>query len=543
MGNFQSGEIAFAILNGVLVSLVVLWAFVTLYRRAVEKTMRTATPGQGLPLQLTPAADPFMDSGLALPPNGIPAAAARRRLALAYGVGFALSAFALSWPMMKEFIRESPDILGVVRALVIWITNWAPAVILIGFVVTASRSRVFQAFVLVWVFGVVLSTGLPGIARLAGGRALDGNLAMNGYWFSVALVFNVLPPLVLVYLTGRPRIRNVMPLVVALVVLLSLALTLFDHWISDSISDLNDVNPLLRWAVASFGATFGPVLLFLPIGLAVGVLGWWTVSRIGARYESNRFSDMQLIVDAWWSVVIAFHLVTLWNYGAPIALVTCAVAFVLYFFGVRFAIDVLRLGGRSSGPSLLLLRVFGFQQRTERLFDTVAARWRFEGPVAMIAGADLALRSINAGEALAFARGDVASGYVGDAAKLTERLHGLMGASDPDGRYRVAEFFCYDDTWRATLQALVARSSVVLMDLRGFTTANAGCLFELQQLAAAGRLGRCVFVVDDTTDRALASNALDAKSVDALVWVPVRKEETPAMRALWDRLTEAARAR
>ena len=98
----------------------------------------------------------------------------------------------------------------------------------------------------------------------------------------------------------------------------------------------------------------------------------------------------------------------------PVAVGACVAAFVLYLVGVRFAVALLRLGGRKPGPSLLLLRVFGFQQRTERLFDTVAARWRFEGAVAMIAGGDLALRSIDAGEALAFARGDIASGYVGD---------------------------------------------------------------------------------------------------------------------------------
>jgi hypothetical protein len=51
----------------------------------------------------------------------------------------------------------------------------------------------------------------------------------------------------------------------------------------------------------------------------------------------------------------------------------------------------------------------------------------------------------------------------------------------------VSEFFCYENTWRATLRALVARS-VVLMDSR-FTKANTGCVFELEQLAAAGRLG------------------------------------------------------
>ena len=130
---------------------------------------------------------------------------------------------------------------------------------------------------------------------------------------------------------------------------------------------------------------------------------------------------------------------------------------------------------------------------------------------------------------------------MGDAAKLEEGLRELESASDPDGRYRVSEFFCYENTWRATLRALVARSSVVLMDLRGFTKANTGCVFELEQLAAAGRLGSCVFVTDDTSDRVLAASALGAQVGTELAWVPVRKLEAKAMRTLWERLLEAAR--
>jgi len=168
-------------------------------------------------------------------------------------------------------------------------------------------------------------------------------------------------------------------------------------------------------------------------------------------------------------------------------------------------------------------------------------RWRFEGTVAMIAGGDLALRSIDADEALAFARGDIDSSYVGDGRKLAERLDELEDAPDPDGRFRIAEFFCYENTWRATLQSLAARSSVVLMDLRGFTQANAGCVFELQQLAAAGRLANCVFVTDDTSDRALAASALGAQESDATLFVPVRKLEPAAMKTLWERLLGAAR--
>lgn len=80
------------------------------------------------------------------------------------------------------------------------------------------------------------------------------------------------------------------------------------------------------------------------------------------------------------------------------------------------------------------------------------------------------------------------------------------------------------------------------MDLRGFTNANAGCVFELRQLALAGPLANCVFVADDVTDRPLAASALGTGAGRVPVWVSVRKEEAPAMRALWGRLIEATHA-
>ena len=69
-------------------------------------------------------------------------------------------------------------------------------------------------------------------------------------------------------------------------------------------------------------------------------------------------------------------------------------AFAICWITVRVGLRAAGLGTRAGGPTMLLLRVFGFQKRTERLFDRVAERWRFEGPVAMIAGAELALRSV-----------------------------------------------------------------------------------------------------------------------------------------------------
>jgi hypothetical protein len=54
---------------------------------------------------------------------------------------------------------------------------------------------------------------------------------------------------------------------------------------------------------------------------------------------------------------------------------------------------------------LLLLRIFGFSRRSSRLMDLIAARWRYNGNIYLIAAPDLAARKIEPGKLLALFRG------------------------------------------------------------------------------------------------------------------------------------------
>ena len=58
------------------------------------------------------------------------------------------------------------------------------------------------------------------------------------------------------------------------------------------------------------------------------------------------------------------------------------------------------------------------------------------------------------------------------------------------------------------LSRLVHDSDVVMMDLRGFSRHNAGCVFELHELARLVPLERVVFVIDRRTDEALLAETL-----------------------------------
>jgi hypothetical protein len=175
---------------------------------------------------------------------------------------------------------------------------------------------------------------------------------------------------------------------------------------------------------------------------------------------------------------------------------------------------------KPAGPSLLILRVFSPHRGTTRLLDRVSARWRYLGPVRMIGGPDLAVVNVEPDEFLRFVSGDLGEMFIDTPAGLQGRVETLRVRPDPDGRHRVDELFCYDDTWRLTVVALLERSHAVLMDLRGFGPGNQGCIDEIEMLEEERALGRTVILVDDTTDHRLLDEVLrGAETVPTMIGV------------------------
>ena len=138
------------------------------------------------------------------------------------------------------------------------------------------------------------------------------------------------------------------------------------------------------------------------------------------------------------------------------------------------------------------------------LFDHVVQRWRLCGPVLLITAADLASRTLDAHELVAFVEGRLQDHDISTAEQLHTQLAQIQDQPDHDGRWRVHEFCCYANSWKPTLLALLSRSDAVLMDLRGFSRHNAGCAHELQRLGQSRHLGSAVLLVDRQTDRAAA---------------------------------------
>jgi hypothetical protein len=161
-----------------------------------------------------------------------------------------------------------------------------------------------------------------------------------------------------------------------------------------------------------------------------------------------------------------------------------------------------------SPKGLLLLRVFALGKRSQPLFDAMRKAWLRGGAIAMIAGPDLVTSAVEPHEFLGFLAGKLGRTFVGDDTDLARRVAAMDSRPDPDGRYRVAEFFCRADTWQPTMRRLVAESDAVVMDLRSFSPSNRGCVYELGRLLDAIDLGRVVFVIDKSTDRSFLEATL-----------------------------------
>ena len=92
----------------------------------------------------------------------------------------------------------------------------------------------------------------------------------------------------------------------------------------------------------------------------------------------------------------------------------------------------------------------------------------------MITGPDVALSTVQPHQFLDFLSGKLTRHFVRDQASLERSLAERDRAQDPDGRFRINNFFCHADSWQSALPRLVEDGDAVLMDLRSFSATNTG---------------------------------------------------------------------
>ena len=256
---------------------------------------------------------------------------------------------------------------------------------------------------------------------------------------------------------------------------------------------------------SAWGVNSSLMWLFRLVGLAGGIaLALPLARRLGSYYQAKRTSELMLFLDIGWLLLTLIQTAILVTLGGPACLL--AVLGYVAFWLVRRAL--IRGLQRQEPPAarLLLLRVFGHDRRTERLLDELSLKWRPLGTVALIAGSDLAYRNIDPRELYGFLTGALSREFIKDENHLAERLSQRDERQDPDGLYRVGQFFCHRNTWKRTLDALVAGSDAVLMDLRGFGPEHAGCQYEIQKLAEHAGSKPMVLLTDSNPGAELAES-------------------------------------
>ncbi len=258
-------------------------------------------------------------------------------------------------------------------------------------------------------------------------------------------------------------------------------------------------------ALLGWHAVYVVPALFALVPWAVAWWPAWVLGRALSRaYVRKWTSDLLVAFIGVWALALTDKAVTVAT--------QVGIAAVAMYLPLLWIVPIIWLArrrpSRERPPTLLVLRVFQQDTQAQDLFDHIVERWRLSGNTVLIAGTDLADRTLDADDIFTFLEGRLAERFIVRPADVARRIAAFDMTADVDGRYRVNECYCHDKTWQNTLQALVSHSDVVLMDLRGFQAHNAGCRYELSTLAQASRELRILVLVDSRTDRAAAREVI-----------------------------------
>ncbi len=392
-------------------------------------------------------------------------------------------------------------------AVLFWNYAW-PSVFVLGFLWSGDRKRQMQ---------VVLSY-FAGLAMLCLWVGAKGTPGMDIYGVPVPgafqpLIFWGIASLQTIYLAFflNRRVRSIGPALLVMALVLSLGGALagiaqstfagieFRLWLSTRFH-LPMTGIVMLAAVYVAGA-----LVAMPLAV---------LALTGLRFAYIRkwINEQTLVFDAIWllqSVSLSSALIHEIGFDGWVGLSTFVVYKMVTLLGSRPIVNA----ARARAPlRLLLLRVFGYQRRSERFFDALASRWRYAGSIQMIAAPDLAASTIDPNEFMDFLSGRLRRQFIIEPGDLPRRMARLDQGCDVDGRFRVNEMFCGNDAWKSAVQALMRESDLVLMDLRGFSEQNKGCLFELQTMLDCVPIDRMVLLVDASTDGVLLRSSLVAFS-------------------------------
>jgi len=283
------------------------------------------------------------------------------------------------------------------------------------------------------------------------------------------------------------------------------------------------------------GGLLGPVMVSLP----VVVLGWyavWLLFKLFNWVQQRHFISNQILYWYLGLGFLTFLNATFVYYYAKEELrpallaVGAVVAFGITLQGLLRR--QLRLHGDTPGTRLVLLRVFGSPRRTIRLLDMLSDTWRLFGSVDLIVGTDIAAVTLSPVMLEAYLRRRLEVMYLKTPQDVERRLLGLDRRLQGDGRYPINELHCFANAWQTAVVRLLPGAEVVLMDLRGFSEANLGCMFELTQIVNLVPLERILLLADRTTDVRALEDTLQRAWLHVADSAPSAHVENPVLALL-----------
>ncbi|PPD33763.1 MAG: hypothetical protein CTY19_06255 [Methylomonas sp.] len=366
-----------------------------------------------------------------------------------------------------------------------------PLVPTLGLLERWPRSKIFMLALLY----VLLSSGLVAINSTE-----QQNMPKVIFW----LFSQQLPLLLVIFFITGPKLRSTGPYLIWVFFILMLSTLLGLAALEHNINKGPD-----SWILA-LSALTNVNTVFVAFSIVPWLIAYFPVRAVARwladAYQRKAFSEPLYLAAGLWSITLLFQALILSHSlgGSAYALLLAILLFPLFLPLLRKVMQP-----KHQPPNLLLLRVFRGDDSIEALFDQVIERWRYSGNTLLIAGKDLALRNLEPDELFTFLKGRLQDRFIDSPQHLQQLLSSLDFKADPDGRYRINEFFCFDTTWKMVLASLVQQVDRVLMDLRGYTPDRAGCSHELQVLAANTQLKKLVILFDKHTHKASAEALLN----------------------------------
>jgi hypothetical protein len=155
---------------------------------------------------------------------------------------------------------------------------------------------------------------------------------------------------------------------------------------------------------------------------------------------------------------------------------------------------------------VLVLWVFSADEAAQTLMSGFAPMWSFTGRVRLLRGGVL---TVQPKDVLRWVTGRTRSAVAATPAEVDREMAASERAGpDKYGRYPPQQLLCGDASWEHALALWLARPGLVMMSLSGFCRENQGCATEIRRLVHELPLDRCVFLVDETTDRSLVAASM-----------------------------------